>query len=95
MGFSVLVYQAITALVVVFIFFITGRPYFDPKLRVFISAICAGVLNAFAGGAARGTELSGLPLRFLVAFLLVGAGVAVLEYLFPQGSNRFFRNTRD
>ena len=72
-------YRVLAAVMVVLLFFITGRPYFSSKMRVFVSAITAGILNGFAGGALLGTPLSGIPLRFLIAFVGVGAGVAALE----------------
>jgi hypothetical protein len=81
-------YRVLAAVVVVLIFFVTGRPYFSARMRIFAAATVAGILNAFAGGALLGTSLSGIPLRFLVAFLGIGAGVAVLEHLFPEGGVR-------
>jgi hypothetical protein len=78
-------YRLIAGIVVVLIFFVTGRPYFSIKVRVFLAAITAGLLNAFAGGAMLGTPLSDLWLRFVIAFVGVGAGVALLEMLFPEG----------
>jgi hypothetical protein len=81
-------YRLIAAVLVVALFFITGRPYFSARMRVFACALTAGGLNAFAGGALLGTPLSSVPLRFFIAFLGIGAGVAVLEYLFPEGGKR-------
>lgn len=81
-------YRVLAAIVVVLIFFVTGRPYFSTRMRIFASATVAAVLNAFAGGALLGTPLSGIPLRFLIAFVGIGAGVAVLEHLFPEGRVR-------
>jgi hypothetical protein len=83
--FYVNLYRLLIAALGIFVFFVAGRPYFDAKLRVLTSAFCAGILNAFAGGASVGTSPGGLPLRFIVGFLLIGAGVALLEYVFPQG----------
>ncbi len=85
---SVNIYRVIAAIAVVLLFFITGRPFFSAKGRIFMSAVVAGVLNAFAAGALLGTSLSGIPLRFVVAFVGIGAGVALLEYLFPEGGTR-------
>jgi hypothetical protein len=82
-------YRILAAVLVILLFFITGRPYFSPKMRIFVSATTAGFLNGFAGGALLGTPLSGIPLRFLIAFVGVGAGVAALEYLLPEGSRRW------
>jgi hypothetical protein len=56
-------YRVIAAVVVILFFFITGRPFFGAKLRVFISATVAGVINGLVGGALLGTPLSGTPLR--------------------------------
>ncbi|MBC4014539.1 hypothetical protein ACFQU2_23590 [Siccirubricoccus deserti] len=81
-------YRVLAVALVVFLFFVTGRPYFNYKMRIFISAITAGVLNGFGGGALLGTSLDGIPLRFAVAFMAVGAGVAILEYIFPEGGTR-------
>ncbi|MFC7478147.1 hypothetical protein ACFQS7_27625 [Dankookia sp. GCM10030260] len=82
-------YRILAGVVVVLLFFITGRPYFASKMRIFVSAITAGILNGFAGGALLGTSLSGIPLRFFIAFVGVGVGVAALEYLFPEGRQRW------
>lgn len=81
-------YRLVAVILVVFLFFVTGRPYFNYKIRIFVSAITAGVLNGFGGGALLGTSLDGIPLRFVVALVAVGAGVAILEYIFPEGGTR-------
>ena len=78
-------YRILFGISIVAVFFITGRPYFSASIRVLFAAATAGLLNAFLGAAAMGTPLSGIPLRFCVAFVGVGAGVAALEYLFPEG----------
>jgi hypothetical protein len=81
-------YRMIAAVAVLALFFITGRPYFSTRMRIFACALTAGGLNAFAGGALLGSPLSTVPLRFLIAFVGIGAGVAALEYLFPEGGKR-------
>ena len=82
-------YRLIAAVVVIFVFFIAGRPYFSAKMRVLTSAICAGLLNGLVGAALMGSPLSDVPLRFAVAFVGIGLGVAVLEYLFSgRGARR-------
>ena len=88
------IYRVLAAVLVVMLFFITGRPFFSPRMRIFVSATTAGCLNAFAGGALLGTPLSGLPLRFLIAFVGVGAGVAALEYMFPEGGRPWRSGSR-
>jgi hypothetical protein len=88
------IYRVAAAVLVVLLFFITGRPFFSARMRIFISAITAGCLNGFAGGALLGTPLSGIPLRFLIAFVGVGAGVAALEYIFPEGGRSWGSRSR-
>lgn len=78
-------YRMIVAVAVVLILFVAGRPYFSARARVAWSAAIAGIGNSLIGGALMGTPLSGLPLRFAIAFLGVGAGVALFEYLLPEG----------
>lgn len=78
-------YRVLAAVVVVLLFFVTGRPYFTSRIRVFVAAVTAGILNGIGGAALMGTSLSGVPLRFVIAFVAVGAGVAALEYLVPEG----------
>jgi hypothetical protein len=79
-------YRMIAAVAVVALFFITGRPYFSTRMRIFACALTAGGLNAFAGGALLGTPLSTVPLRFLIAFVGIGAGVAVLDTSFQKAA---------
>jgi hypothetical protein len=87
-------YRVLAAVLVVLLFFITGRPYFSARMRIFISAFTAGCLNGFAGGALLGTPLSGIPLRFIIAFVGVGAGVAALEFMFPEGGRAWRSRSR-
>lgn len=84
------IYRVLMGLLVIVLFYTTGRPYFSPRVRIGLSALTAGVLNALAGGALMGTPLSGLPLRFAIAFVGVGAGVALLEWAMPEGGGRRF-----
>ncbi|MCO6414844.1 hypothetical protein JYK14_01455 [Siccirubricoccus sp. KC 17139] len=87
-------YRLIAAVVVVALFFVTARPYFSSGMRIFTCALTAGGLNAFAGGALLGSPVSAVPLRFLIAFVGIGAGVAMLEYLFPESGKRKRISTR-
>lgn len=89
-GIQADIYRLLMGLLVVAIFFMTGRPYFEPRIRVGLSAITAAALNAFTGGALMGTPLSGIPLRFSIAFVGIGAGVAVLEWAMPEGGGHRF-----
>ncbi|RYJ04047.1 MAG: hypothetical protein EON47_01855 [Acetobacteraceae bacterium] len=82
-------YRVLAAVVVVLLFFITGRPYFTARIRIFVAATIAGILNGIGGAALMGTSLSGVPVRFLIAFVGVGAGVAALEYLLPEGQRHW------
>jgi hypothetical protein len=83
--FYVNLYRVLVAALAILVFFMSTRPYFDAKLRILMSALCAGILNGFVGAASLGTSLDGIPLRFIIGFVVVGAGVGLLEYIFPQG----------
>jgi hypothetical protein len=82
------IYRIIVAILAIVILFVAGRPYFSPLSRILLSASVAGVLAGIFGSALVGGPLSQVPLRFATAFVVVGVGVAILEFLFPTGGRR-------
>jgi len=76
-------YNLVLASCISVAFFLAGRPYFIKNLRIFFAAVVAGVLNGLLVTASVGLPADVIPQKFLAGFLLVGIGVAILEWLFP------------